>query len=440
MPKSVLETKNPLTKVVAHKDNFVFSVSSNESIVSKWNLYTNKLEETFHEHNKPISSLAIGDWQSYIITGSIDSSIRIESFGNFFRYNSLNILPGHHKTIIGARIDKDSSSVVTLSNDLTVQTWDTNLKCLKNNKIGASYKIVSTILSPDCRFIISACYDKTLKIWSYHDYKYICSLGGHTKKIKCVAVANNSSFCISGSADCTLKIFDLTSLSEKSILNGHTGSVSAVSITRDDLYAISGSYDKTIRIWNLKKLEQINIIEIHKGPITGLACFRDEILSCSVDKTVFLSNVFYNIYSHMILQTKNFYKRCISISNSELLVAIGGTDKNISLYEISRVAIIQEFQGHTGIVSGVAFTKNDNFLLSASFDKTVRLWSIETSSNDLILFTGVEKLYSIALSPDERYIVVSSDDCTVHVWDWLEKRKTIVLSGIDSLKDEINKF
>ncbi|SCZ97886.1 BZ3500_MvSof-1268-A1-R1_Chr3-3g06434 [Microbotryum saponariae] len=77
---------------------------------------------------------------------------------------------------------------------------------------------------------------------------------------------------------------------------------------------------------------------------------------------------------------------------------------------------IREYAGHEADVLDLSWSKN-NFLLSSSMDKTVRLWHI--SRNEcLCAFQHLDFVTSIAFHPkDDRYFLSGSLDCKLRLWD-----------------------
>lgn len=76
---------------------------------------------------------------------------------------------------------------------------------------------------------------------------------------------------------------------------------------------------------------------------------------------------------------------------------------------------VREFQGHTGEVLALSWSKN-NFLLSSSMDKTVKLWHM--SRNDcLCIFSHKHLVTSIAFHPtDDRFFLAGSLDAQLRLW------------------------
>ena len=62
--------------------------------------------------------------------------------------------------------------------------------------------------SPDGRFIASASFDKTIRIWETNGGQYLRFLEGHTGWVNACAFSPDGHFIISGSNDKTLRLWD----------------------------------------------------------------------------------------------------------------------------------------------------------------------------------------------------------------------------------------
>lgn len=81
----------------------------------------------------------------------------------------------------------------------------------------------------------------------------------------------------------------------------------------------------------------------------------------------------------------------------------------------------REYKGHTADVLDLSWSKN-NFLLSSSMDKTVRLWHV-SREECLCCFQHSDFVTSIAFHPkDDRYFLSGSLDCKLRLWSIPEKK------------------
>jgi len=84
---------------------------------------------------------------------------------------------------------------------------------------------------------------------------------------------------------------------------------------------------------------------------------------------------------------------------------------------------VQMLKGHSHFITDLALANENNFLLSSSWDKTLRLWDIRSGKSSR-LFTGHSKeVLSVAFSPDNRQILSGGCDREINLWNTVGERK-----------------
>ena len=80
------------------------------------------------------------------------------------------------------------------------------------------------------------------------------------------------------------------------------------------------------------------------------------------------------------------YILAADMTPSETLLATGGGDKVINLWDVNQKRLVGRLQGHTSDVEAISFAPNGQFLVSASEDQSIRVWSVETKEELVRLF------------------------------------------------------
>jgi WD40 repeat protein/TPR repeat protein len=113
--------------------------------------------------------------------------------------------------------------------------------------------------------------------------------------------------------------------------------------------------------------------------------------------------------------------------------ARGATPAAISTFEEARAADVElaVLAGHTDIVLNAAYAPDGARIVTASTDRTARIWDARTGL-ELARLTGHRDiLLSAHFSPDGTRIVTASRDRSVRIWDAGSGRELAVLAGTD---------
>ncbi|QPG74262.1 hypothetical protein FOA43_001587 [Brettanomyces nanus] len=126
------------------------------------------------------------------------------------------------------------------------------------------------------------------------------------------------------------------------------------------------------------------------------------------------------------------YIRSIAVHPSRPYVLTSSDDYTIKLWNWEHNwKLEQTFEGHQHYVMSIAFNpKDSNTFASACLDKTVKIWSLGSKTPNFTLVAPDSKGFNyVDYYPhgDKPYIITSSDDRTIKVWDYQTKSCVAVL-------------
>ncbi|MEN9203957.1 MAG: serine/threonine-protein kinase [Thermostichus sp. DG02_2_bins_29] len=106
----------------------------------------------------------------------------------------------------------------------------------------------------------------------------------------------------------------------------------------------------------------------------------------------------------------------LAISPDGTLLASGGDDGLVKLWDPHIGERLETLVGHAGSIETLAISPDGTFLVSAGADKMVRLWDLHTLEERLQLQGHTELINTVAVSPDSRWIASGSADQTIRLW------------------------
>jgi len=114
-----------------------------------------------------------------------------------------------------------------------------------------------------------------------------------------------------------------------------------------------------------------------------------------------------------------------SLENANLLLS-GSRDKTICVWDVKDSEtemhsvsgqVRKRLVGHLHIVEDIDISSDGQYALSASWDKTLRLWHLESGEATKQFRGHTNDVLSVAFSPDNHKIVSGSRDRTIKLWN-----------------------
>ncbi|BFZ63944.1 cross-pathway control WD-repeat protein cpc2 [Saitoella coloradoensis] len=163
-------------------------------------------------------------------------------------------LHGHNSFVSDVVISSDGQYALSASWDKTLRLWDLNTGLTTKRFVGHTSDVLSVSFSADNRQIVSGSRDRTIKLWNtLGDCKYTIQDQGHTEWVSCVRFSPNpgNPVIVSAGWDKIVKVWDLTKFKLRTNHIGHTGYINTVTVSPDGSLCASGGKDGTTMLWDL---------------------------------------------------------------------------------------------------------------------------------------------------------------------------------------------
>ena len=183
-------------------------------------------------------------------------------------------LTGHGHFVQDVAISSDGQFALSGSWDGTLRLWDLSTGNTTRRFVGHSKDVLSVAFSADNRQIVSGSRDKTINLWNtLGQLKYTISEKGHTEWVSCVRFSPSTStpLIVSAGWDKVVKVWNLSDCSLRTNLRGHNGYINSVTISPDGSLCASGGKDGTAMLWDLNEGKHLSSLEA--GDVIHALCF-----------------------------------------------------------------------------------------------------------------------------------------------------------------------
>lgn len=443
------ETGQCLSTLAGHTDR-IYSIAANDRLLAScsadetiklWDIRTGTCVNTLRGHTYPILSVDLSADGRTLVSGGFDRTVKLWDLDSG---QCLKTLLGHTNQLWAvafspeiANLRSDVGQILASSGfDQTVKLWDVSTgKCLKTIQ-GKTNQLHCATFSPQGETLASVGEDAIVRLWNVRTGQCSIALKGHTNQIRSVAFRPNGRELASGGCDRMVKVWDLDSGQCTNTFEGHQDWIHAVvyapklgeADSHKGQILASCSVDRTIKLWDVDRRQCLNTLVGHDGPVWSIAFSPDgrTLASSSEDLTIKL----WDVSSGRCQQTLCGHAApiwSIAFSPDGQTLASGSADLTMRLWDLSSQKCLKIFQGHTNWVYAVSYIPNtfnphgnscDSYTLaSGSFDRTIKIWDLDSGQCSTTLSGHDGPIFSIGLSPDGHTLASSSTDETIKLWD-----------------------
>lgn len=351
-------------------------------------------------------------------------------------------LQGEENWVNGVTFSSDSKKIVTTSMDGPVRIWDASSGACLDIMKGHPFASGSPLFSPDGKCIVTESADATARFWDVPGIRDSMGLflvgqkyrsAAYIKEGKELLVASYDSLCL---YDVVNKVWKETLYKHDSIMGADVspkGDVISlrlanknfvlldmstkkarmlqnikeapysVSFTPDGKYLVFATEDSVIHVHEVASGKQLQTIRRHNR-VNGVMLVDNERRMVVVEDSTMsvLSSV-----DTQDLKTwsipKSGYVMQLSPDGKHVLV---GIESSIYVWELATGKCISTLAGHTSRVYACCFSPDGKYVVSTSHDTMVKLW--DWRSGVCLQSECLRQYISAKFSPDGRHVVVLS--------------------------------
>jgi WD40 repeat protein len=363
-------------------------------------LSTRKSTSVFNEALLPIAPMQLSRLR--FLTTSLDRTVRLwdtaASMKGHRRDKCIRVFRGHsegvtciallgtedsHERSLNANLDFRDEEADHTTFFLTgcgygdVKLWNLNGDCIRTYvSQGSKNGVTSIACIRGASSFVASYQDGSVRLWEVWSGKCICVYQGHSDVVNCICSMNDDKMFVTGSRDTALKLWDTTAAfdmfhrptmfsrdsneiestgrdtfsSEQAIQKeivcaqsfvgrAEPSEILCVACIEAATAFVAGSTDGIVRLWAVDSGMCLRVFQGHSGPVMSVQV---------VDQVTILS---------------------------------GSSDKLVKLWDAVSGGCLRTYADHNDFVASISVANDDQTFLTASADRTVKIWVITTVSS-----------------------------------------------------------
>ncbi|OAP60348.1 hypothetical protein AYL99_05350 [Fonsecaea erecta] len=295
-------------------------------------------------------------------------------------------------------------------------------------------------LSSDDRMLATAS-QGSLKIWNTRTQTCLRTLDcGHAL---CVAFLPGDKIVVVGTREGTLEVFDIAASTLLDTITAHERDIWSLQVSPDGKSLLTGSADKCAKFWQFKVIQEEVLGTTRKNAKLTLVHTRtlkvsDDILSIcfspdekllavsTLDNTVkvFFTDtlkLFLTLYGHKLPVL------AMDISYDSKLIVTSSADKNVRIWGLDFGDCHKAFFAHQDSILAVKFVPNNDegnghHFFSAGKDKIIKYYDADKFEQIQKLEGHHGEIWAMAVAHSGEFVVTASHDKSIRIWQQTDEQ------------------
>lgn len=301
-------------------------------------------------------------------------------------------MPGHRSDIRCIALSSDDRMLATASNG-SLKIWNTRTQtCLRTLECG--YALCLAFLPGD-KIVVVGTREGTLEVFDIAASTLLDTIKAHDRDVWSLQVSPQGKSLVTGSADKTAKLWEFKVVQEEVLGTTRKNAkltlvpfktlkvaddILSVRISPDERLLAVSTLDNTVKVFFLDSLKLFLTLYGHKLPVLSMDISYDSklIVTSSADKNVRVWGLDFGDCHKAFFAHQDSILSVLFVPNNNEgnghHFFSASKDKVIKYYDADKFEQIQKLDGHHGEIWAMAIANSGDFVVSASHDKSIRVW------------------------------------------------------------------
>lgn len=243
------------------------------------------------------------------------------------------------------------------------------------------------------------------------------SLDGHRDCIYSLEQGQKSNLFFSASGDGMVVEWNLNNPDTGHLIANMKNSVYALHHLNKENVLVTGQNFNGIHLIDLHSKKEIGSLEISNERIFEIKSYKNNLFIGSGDGTLTIVDLAsMSIIKRIRLSEKSI--RSIAVNNKLGELAIGLSDNSIRIIDLDDFNQKNFLDGHQASVFSVAYNLENNHLISAGRDASIKSWNpFNHYEMEQSVVAHMFAINSLSFSPDFKFFVSGSMDKSIKIWE-----------------------